>query len=894
MDPLRLTVELLFGLVFLFVVRRYARSRDALSRDLVVAFAGLGLLLVVEVWRGVTGSTPPVVGIVVGVLLLLQPVVVLHLVSLIRDVPRWLLWGAVALLLGSVAAAIVVRSVPAFALVAVGTFIAIEAIAAGLLLVEARRRRGPGAVRLMLAAGSTALFSATLVSAVLGSIQEAIAPQTALVSIVLALLAAVGFLVAFAPPAAIGRAWQASGTVGYVQRLIEMAGAPPDSLWSELANLAIQVRGGSAHVVIPSEDGTGLIAASARSGRSTPASKRANHLAAAHLDRLKAAARSRTQIAIGDEFASTFGETRPESRISVLQLGRSPESPLLVLVSRHHSLFEDADRELLSALGAQTAIVVERRMVVAQQEELSARLSSTVEALRAASQAKSDFLASMSHELRTPLSAILGFSDLMRTEPAVDGNVTVPLEWVDHMHRGGEHLVSLINDVLDLAKVEAGRLELHAEVLDIGALAMEVANGVRPIAERKHVTLTVDAPSTRLSADRGRCRQILYNLLSNAIKYTADRGTVDLRISAIGSEVEIEVQDTGVGIAAEDLGIVFEEFRQVGDHDVQQQGTGLGLALTKRLVEAHSGSIRVQSVVGHGSTFIVSMPSGVEASAAAPMAARSDEFSAPRLAAGGPTPILLIEDDPSAVRLLREYLEPSGYAVHAAATGAVGLDLARDLRPAAVILDVLLPGMDGWEILRQIKADPALSNLPVIIVTVVDEREIGLALGAADYIVKPIRRDALLESLDHHVPRSGGTRPRVLAVDDDPAALDLIRAALEPEGFDVETTTNPVKALTLVVDRTYDVIVSDMVMPELNGLELAERIHANARTATMPILLVTAHDLTAAEKSQLNGQIIGIASKGVAARSGLLRWLEPYLRREGLGAPLGADSRAST
>jgi signal transduction histidine kinase/DNA-binding response OmpR family regulator len=877
MDPLRLMVELLFGLVFVFVARRYLRSRDAVSRDLVLAFAGLGLTVVVDIWRRATGSTPPAAGIVVGVLLLLQPLFVLHLVSLIRDVPRWLLLGATGLLVGSATVAILVRSVPTFALIAVGAFIAIEALAAGLLLLEARGRHGPGAVRLMLAAASTALFAATLVSAGIGSIQNEFASSAALVSIVLALLAAVGYLVAFAPPAVIGRAWQSSGTVGYVRRLIEMAGEPADVLWAELAILATAVRGGSAFVVVPSDDGTGRVAASAGLTPSTIATDNGDGLSAAQLERLRAVAASGAEVPIDDQIGLIVGGARPAGGISVLRLASTPLSPLLVLVFRHRSLFEAADRELLVALGSQTAIVVERRLIVAEQEELAARLRSTVEALRAASQAKSDFLASMSHELRTPLSAILGFSDLMQSEPAVDGNVTVPLEWVHHMHRGGEHLVSLINDVLDLAKVEAGRLELHAELIDLGTLATEVTNGVRPIAERKRVRLSMVAPTMALRADRGRVRQILYNLLSNAIKYTPEDGTVALRISGSGSEVEIEVRDTGVGIAPDDLGVVFDEFRQVGDHEVQQQGTGLGLALTKRLVDLHAGSIRVESVVGQGSTFTVSLPSGLDATTFQPIVTEPEDLARRRPAAGG-MPIVIIEDDPSAVRLLREYLEPAGYAVHAAATGPLGLELLRRHRPAAVILDVLLPGLDGWEILRQIKADPELSNVPVIIVTVVDEREIGLALGAADYIVKPIRRDALLHSLDQHVPRThGGAKPRVLAVDDDPAALDLVRAALEPEGFDVRTTTSSIEALRLVVDGTFDIVVSDVVMPELNGLELAERIHTNPRTASLPILLVTAHDLTAAEKAQLNGQIIGIASKGMAARSGLLRWLEPYL-----------------
>jgi CheY-like chemotaxis protein/anti-sigma regulatory factor (Ser/Thr protein kinase) len=483
----------------------------------------------------------------------------------------------------------------------------------------------------------------------------------------------------------------------------------------------------------------------------------------------------------------------------------------------------------------------------------------------------------MSHELRTPLSAILGFSDLMRSEPSVDGNVSVPLEWIEHMHRGGEHLVSLINDLLDLAKVEAGRLELRIESLDVAALAAEVVNGVRPIAERKQVRLSIVAPSTALHADRGRVRQILYNLLSNAIKYTPEHGAVDVCIRSTPTTVEIEVGDTGVGIAAADLETVFEEFRQVGDHDARQQGTGLGLALTRRLVEAHGGTIRVESVVGRGSRFTASLPTPGQVATpiaiAAPPAAPERVGSVAAVRAG----ILVIEDDPSAVRLLREYLEPSGYVVHVAADGEEGLVMARRLQPAAIILDVLLPGADGWDVLRRAKADDAISSIPVIIVTVVDEQEVGLALGAVDYIVKPVRRSELLRSLTRHVRPSAGNRPKVLAVDDDPAALEIVRAALEPEGFEVHATTSAVAALEMLQQQRFDLVVSDVVMPDLDGFELARRIHENAQTADMPVLLVTAHDLSEADKKRLNGKIIGIASKGGAAQHGLLRWLEPYL-----------------
>ena len=881
MDPLRLTVELLFGLVFLFVGHNYLRRRDGISRDLTLAFAGLGLTFLVDVWRRAAGSTPPPVGIAVGVLLLLQPLFVLHLVSRIRDVSRVVLVGATALLLGSVAGAIVFRSVTVLPLVALGAFVGIEALAAFLLLLEARRRRGPGAIRLALAAVSTALFVVALVSAGIGAVIEEIAPNTTVAATFLSLMAAIGYLIAFAPPAGIARALQASATVGYVRRVIEMAGEPAGDIWAELARLAVTVRGGRALIIVPSSDGTAAVAATSDASHDAPATPGSQRLSAPALEQIRKAADAREDIPIDGALetlvAGADAKMMRGANISVLKLREDPLGPLLVLVSRHGSLFAESDRELLVALGAQTAIVVERRMIVAEQEELAARLSSTVEALHAASEAKSDFLASMSHELRTPLSAILGFSDLMRSEPSVDGNVSVPLEWIEHMHRGGEHLVSLINDLLDLAKVEAGRLELRIESLDAGALAAEVVNGVRPIAERKQVTLSIVAPSTPLQADRGRVRQILYNLLSNAIKYTPEHGAVDVRIGATPTTVEIEVGDTGVGIADADLETVFEEFRQVGDHDARQQGTGLGLALTRRLVEAHGGTIRVESVVGRGSRFTASLPTvsqGAIPIAIAALPVAPERVTSVAAARAG---ILVIEDDPSAVRLLREYLEPSGYVVHVAPNGEEGLVMARRLQPAAIILDVLLPGADGWDVLRRAKADDAISNIPVIIVTVVDEQEVGLALGAVDYIVKPLRRSELLRSLMRHVRPDAGKRPRVIAVDDDPAALEIIRAALEPEGFEVHTTTSAVTALEMLQERRFDLVVSDVVMPDLDGFELARRIHENAQTADMPVLLVTAHDLSAADKKRLNGKIIGIASKGGAAQYGLLRWLEPYL-----------------
>jgi CheY-like chemotaxis protein len=342
-------------------------------------------------------------------------------------------------------------------------------------------------------------------------------------------------------------------------------------------------------------------------------------------------------------------------------------------------------------------------------------------------------------------------------------------------------------------------------------------------------------------------------------------------------EVRISVVDTGVGIAPEDLGAVFEEFRQVGDPRERQSGTGLGLALTRRLVEAHGGRVEVESERGKGSRFTLVLPALEVKPAPASSAPETPEPKRRRLGDGGD--VLVIEDDPSAVRLLREYLEPAGYKVRIAADAVTGMSMAGQAgqkRPAAIILDVLLPGVDGWEALRRLKADPAVRDIPVIMLTVVDERDVGLALGAVDYLVKPIQRAALLASLARFAPRptSTGLPLRVLAIDDEPSALDLIRSTLEPAGFAVRGVTSGREALDLVNRERFDLIICDLVMPVIDGFDVIAALKADARTAHIPILVCTGRDLTDGDKDRLNGQILGIATKGTDGRDGLRQWLD--------------------
>jgi CheY-like chemotaxis protein len=373
-----------------------------------------------------------------------------------------------------------------------------------------------------------------------------------------------------------------------------------------------------------------------------------------------------------------------------------------------------------------------------------------------------------------------------------------------------------------------------------------------------------------IDADPGRLRQILYNLLSNAIKYTPDGGTIQVCGQRVGADVQIVVRDSGVGIAPGDRARVFEEFRQVGDPSLHQAGTGLGLALTRRLVEAHGGRIELQSELGLGSTFTVTLP-GSAVSLATEESARA---TVDALKTTGRT-VLVIEDEASSARLLHTYLSEAGYEVQLATDGETGLALAAANPPSAIVLDILLPGIDGWEVLRRLKSDEQLQDVPVVIATVVDERRVGLALGAVDYLIKPINAKALLHRLDHSTSTSTiNTRGMsVLAIDDDDVALDVIESTLAPLGIAVMRASSGNEGLRLARSEGPDLVICDLMMPDVDGFEVVWQLHESAETSSIPILVLTAHDLSGVERQRLNGRVVGIATKGALGQNGLAEWL---------------------
>ena len=513
--------------------------------------------------------------------------------------------------------------------------------------------------------------------------------------------------------------------------------------------------------------------------------------------------------------------------------------------------------------------------------ERTAELESANRQLDQASRMKSEFLASMSHELRTPLNAIIGFSELLLDAKFDDMAHEERTEFLGHINRGGHHLLDLINDILDLSKVEAGRMELHLETVSLNQLIQGCRAIIQPLALKKKIAVEATCqPSTgTVRVDPARVKQVLYNLLSNAVKFTPESGHVTVTAQLDQEGARVAVRDDGVGIKPEDQEAVFEEFRQVGDTTRQPEGTGLGLALVRRLVELHGGSIWLESAPGQGSCFTFSLP-------AKPVAeddtgtARS-ERRAPAAAGSGRRPpkglpILVVEDEREAAELLMLHLSRAGYDVYRASTMEETLAMVRQLQPFAVTLDILMPDRDGWEILSALKANPATRDVPIVVISVVDNPELGFALGATDYLVKPIDKDALLSTLRRldRQTRPDGGRPRVLVVDDDPAARALQSVLIESANCDVVLAEDGAEAVRIALSQPLDLVLLDLMMPGMNGFDVVRELRRSPETSGLPIVICTAKELSPEEREELRGQVESIIDKDSGANDILLELLQ--------------------
>jgi signal transduction histidine kinase/CheY-like chemotaxis protein len=825
-----LAAESTFAVLFVRAIFGYLRRRDPLQRDVTLVFLPCAVLFFLDVASELTGGpTSGWLRMATQTILLAQPYLTVRLAARLRNVPVWMSRTVLAAyVLVAVALPVAGQPLPTVWLgVTIVLFLGGEIVAAGLLYGKARTRTGANRARLTVASVATIAFGCMIVMLGIGA-QPGAGRAFDVGGRILGLISVLGYLVAFMPPRWLRRMFSATTAQSVTERLLRAPVESPEQVWQIYAEI-IRVQTGvdAVAVLMPRPDG--LLAPTAYAGPPIPTPA---ELGSADLTALIRAGQPARLREDSPALVTHYGDELGDDFVSVLSMPVPPDAEGAVLLfNRHRSLFSDDDLRLLAALGGQAGILADRQAVTAAQRRMADELTASVEALTSASQAKSSFLANMSHELRTPLNAIIGFSDLMRVEEQDGDRRRVPADWVEHIHSSGRHLLGLINDILDLAKVESGRLDLRLAPLRVDTAVSELLVGLSPLFAIKRLTVHRDLRAATALADRVRFRQIVENLLSNAIKFTPDGGSVSVSIVEAAEQVFVTVADTGVGIAADDQDRVFDEFQQVGDPDRQRVGTGLGLALTKRLVEAHDGEIILVSAPDQGSSLTVRLP-------AAP-AIRSVRVETVDPDTGQHSArVLLIEDDARAAELLRTQLSSAGYRVDVASSGERGLSVAGAHPPDAIVLDVTLPGIDGWEVIRRLKASPRLADIPVFFASIIDDRRAGLALGASDYFVKPVDQAALLGALARSVARR--QMPRVLVVDHDDAVRRAIEDGLRAGGADVVACADGRDGLAMSREGGFDLIVCDMQSPEVDGFSLLAAVERDPATRHTPVLGLTA------------------------------------------------------
>jgi signal transduction histidine kinase/DNA-binding response OmpR family regulator len=513
-------------------------------------------------------------------------------------------------------------------------------------------------------------------------------------------------------------------------------------------------------------------------------------------------------------------------------------------------------------------------------------------AAEAANRAKSVFLANMSHELRTPLNAIIGYSEMLQ-EDAAD---IVGQEFagdLQKIHTAGKHLLGLINDVLDISKIEAGKMDLFLETFDLPGMIRDVVSTIQPLVMKNGNRLEVEVGERleSMRADATKVRQALFNLLSNACKFT-EQGVIRLEVaheSGPGAGFYLfKVSDTGIGMTTEQIGRLFMAFSQADASTTRKYGgSGLGLVITRHFCRMMGGDIEVTSEPGQGTTFTVRLPVVVDS--VRPVAETAFVQRQRRL--GQPLPgastILVIDDDPTVQDLMSRYLTKEGFHVLVASGGKEGLQIARESKPDLITLDVLMAEMDGWAVLSELKADSATENIPVVVLTMFDDKEMGFALGAADYMTKPVDRERLVSILRKH--NRGRLPCHVLVVEDEPSIRQMVRRFLEREGWTVREAGNGEEAIGAVRESEPGIILLDLMMPVMNGFDFLRELRKNKSWRRIPVVIMTAKDLTFEEQAELKGNVELVLQKGLYTRERLLEEVRDLVRHS-----LGADETAAT
>ncbi|MCF8468358.1 MAG: response regulator [Sneathiella sp.] len=511
--------------------------------------------------------------------------------------------------------------------------------------------------------------------------------------------------------------------------------------------------------------------------------------------------------------------------------------------------------------------------------EMVDRLAEARDVAMKATQTKSLFLANMSHELRTPLNAVIGITEMLEEDAIDDGDDDL-IEPLQRISRAGKHLLKLINDILDLSKIEAGKMELHVESFDLASVIRDCVDMAGSLATPNNNKIDVRLPDNLppMTSDVTRVRQVVFNLLSNACKFT-ENGTVGVEVTLDEEDyLGIAVSDTGIGMSPEQLERLFSDFSQADSSTTRKYGgTGLGLAISQRFCRMMGGDVTVQSVPGEGSVFHVKLPREIPADDEG----RALEPATDRMHATdggtGSNMVLVVDDDPVARDILKKFLESEGYDVATAVNGEDGLKKAGDLRPALITLDVIMPEKDGWTLLQDLKDDPELADIPVLMVSIVDDKHKGFSLGVADYMTKPVDRKRLLTLLERY--KLDGSGGNVLIVEDEGSTRQLMRRVFVSEGWRVREAVNGRTGLELVREQMPDLILLDLIMPEMDGFEFVASLMTMPEAKGVPVVVITGADLSEQDRHRLNGGVEKIIQKSADGTPSFLDEVRQYVSK---------------